>query len=138
MTNLSEKVEKYIENEVNINTLRKNCEKSLDSSIRFLQPEEGFYNVWVETLVSSRYGSEQMKEAAKTFGLDFDENNQDDLDSIVYEVDNFANELSDKLNELLNLPGEVYFGHYEADGDYGLFYQISVDKVKELGLIDRT
>jgi len=44
------------------------------------------------------------------------------------DIEREADRHADYLNKHLNLPGYVYFGHAESDGDYGLWYRWHQDE----------
>jgi hypothetical protein len=127
---LSEKVKSYIENQVQVEEIKKNCENTLQSVMNLIEPDEnGQYTVWVETLVSSHYGHYVTQKSAEIFGVEFTDG--DDIGDISDDVDAFTTELSKQLNKIIDLPGKVVFGNHDNDGSYGVMYVIDADLVQK-------
>lgn len=78
------------------------------------------YSLWLDTIASGALGVHIPQHVAQFFGIEIGD------DEFEWEdIDNHADKVATKLNELLNLPGNVAFGTHETDGDYGLMYIFS-------------
>ncbi len=99
-----------------------------DSSVN--PPDAEDFSVQVDTIVSGATGRHQPEAIAKALELEvppeedpesFDWNE----DPEVWEyIDQQAGEIAEQINAMVGdeLPGTFYFGHREADGDYGIMY----------------
>lgn len=121
-----EQVKKVIE-QFDLGKLKKNTLSDIDEAKLhgYTNDDRTHYVAWVETLVSGSYGQFQDETIAEMFGIEFDKNDKDFLWDDIYQ---FADEVADELNRVMDVDGQYYFGHHEADGCFGLMY---TEEIKE-------
>jgi hypothetical protein len=118
----------YTEN-VDIEKFRDAIIKGFNSVREYLEPEDENYIYWHRTIVSHHFGSDQTKAICDYFGIEYDKD--DELESLLFDLDSFTDELASIINENLHnlgLVGNVCFGHHD-DGDYGVYYIVSIEDV---------
>lgn len=79
---------------------------------------DGFRSVLVCDLVSGALGIHQPKTIAEIFGGKVDENDDD----VYYDLESLYTPIEEELTKLVGLDGFFFFGWYEADGAFSLFY----------------
>lgn len=134
-----EQVEQFLEN-VKIDLLRQECQGAIVEAIgnEMFVPDgmDERYEAYVADIASGAYGHTQDEVVAEYFGIAWDGESDPDKEFLWDEIDRFADKVADILNDRLNLPGDVYFGHLEADGAYGLFYALDKDDAIEEGFLE--
>ena len=91
------------------------------------------YEVFLETVSDGHAGTYQPNEIADYFTMPLPRDAKTcdgerarewkDYEWAWEDIDREAERHADYLNNHLNLPGYMYFGHAESDGDYGLWYR---------------
>jgi hypothetical protein len=121
-----DQVKKVIE-QFDLTKLKKNTLSDINEAKLhgYMNDDGTHYVAWVETLVSGRYGHYQDETIAEMFGIEFDKNDKEFLWDEIYRV---ADKVADELNNRVDVDGQYYFGHHEADGDFGLMY---TEEIKE-------
>ena len=115
-------VEKFDLEKLKKNTLEDVNEAKLHG---YTNDDGTHYQAWIETLVSGRYGQYQDETIAEMFGIEFDKDDKEFLWDEIYQL---SDKVADELNDKIDVDGQYYFGHHEADGDYGLMYK---EEIKE-------
>jgi len=95
--------------------------------------DEDYREIFLETVSNSHSGTYQPGEIADYLGMhlpksaktydDEPATSWNDYEWAWEDIEKEAERHAEYLNKRLNLPGEVYFGHAESDGDYGLWYR---------------
>lgn len=124
MSEFRDQARQWVDDNVDLGELLSTTNSSISEAIRegYTSFEEDQYIAYIFTLVSGSHGQFIGETVAKEFGIEFDPSSQDDLDWIWYDIEDFASEVCDYLNELSNLDGDYYFENHEADGSYCLFF----------------
>lgn len=111
--------EQWIEENVDIDKLTKKIYSALGEAVRFNNVEDEFYVAHVHDVVNGNNGQYVPYFALEYFGYEM--NNQEyDLDTVVWELETFSTDIAELINGRINSPVKVVFGVWESDGSYSL------------------
>jgi hypothetical protein len=126
----------------NVDSLISACQAALDefsANPDDYRDPNGYLEYFLEEISSGAAGVYQAQEIASffdledvNFGEEMEEGEERDEDSAYEyfwdEIDQYIEPIARALSaELDNLPGQIYFGHLDADGSYGMFYSVSME-----------
>ena len=126
----------WFEENVNIDKLRQAVINAIEEVVYYENEEDGKYIALVHDIVSGNNGHYIPYYALEYFGYEVDHENDDFgyYDSLIWELDEFAGELANILNEELNLNAAVSFEYWDFDGSYSLVAYIDKDVYEEEGI----
>jgi len=112
--------QQWFDEYVNVERLTKSVISSMTESINNDNIEDDTYIALVNDIISSGNGQYIPFLALEYFGYELNTDNieQYDLESALWELDNFTGELADIIKEALGLGIDIQFGHWDADGTY--------------------
>lgn len=129
--------QQWFNEHVDIYKLQTSVIQSMADSIRNENIEDDTYVAHVHDIVGGANGQYIPFYALEYFGYELNTRNieQYDYESVMWELDNFSNELSNIINKELDNDISVNFGYWDADGSYCLMafmdkyiYQASKDE----------
>jgi hypothetical protein len=127
--------QQWFDENVNAEKLAVSVKESMEESIRFENLEDETYVALVHDIVGGANGQYIPYYALEYFGYELNTNNieQYDLDSTMWELDVFANELAEIINDnvLSDSDIKVQFGYWDADGSYSLIAYLDSSLVDE-------